>query len=112
MSIVFGSPEAAAVLARDRAVAHRQKEQAEEVDYDRLIPEERAALPAYVVTCPTWGGTRGACTADRAHAKETAKFIAEQIRYGLVVNRVTVADVRNAAWCSCDGPVETVRVKR
>lgn len=112
MSIVFGSPEAKAIVERDRTVARRQKEQADEIDYDRLTPEEKAALPAYLVTCPKCGGTMGACTADRAHVKETAKFIAEQIRYGLVVNRVTVADVRKAAWCSCDGPVETVRVKR
>lgn len=128
MSIVFGSPEAMAIVERDRTIERSQKwqadvidpsvayvwikEQAEEIDYDRLTPEEHAALPAYLVTCPTCGGTMGACTADRAYAKETAKFIAEQIRYGQVINRVTVADVRKAAWCSCDGPVETVRVKR
>ena len=103
MSIVFGSPEAQAVLKRDRAVAGEAK--VAQVNYDYMPPEKRDALPAYLVTCPTCGGMMGACTADIAHAKETATFIAGQILYGLVVNRVTVADVRNAAWCSCEKAV-------
>lgn len=94
MTIVFGSPEAKAVLSRDRKPARKRK--VAPVDYDRLEREQRAALPSYLVTCQVCGGMTGACTADPAHAATTAKFIAEQIRYGYAVNLVTVADVRKA----------------
>ena len=98
-AIVFGSPEAKAIVDRDRAPAKKKK--VELIDYGRLTPEQRNALPSYLVTCQVCGGMTGACTDDPADTKTTAKFIAEQVRFGYTVNRVTVADVRKAEWCTC-----------
>ena len=98
MSIVFGSAEAQAVLKRDRTAGAKK---VEPINYDLLTPEQRNALPSYLVTCQVCGGMTGACTDDPADTKTTAKFIAEQISHGYSVNRVTVADVRKATWCTC-----------
>lgn len=103
MSIVFGSPEAKAIVERDRAPAKAKKVEA--INYDRLTPEQRSALPSYLVTCRVCGGMTGACTDDPKDTKTTAKFIAEQVRYGYAVNLVTVADVRKALWCTCEKAV-------
>ena len=100
MSIVFGSPEAQEVLKRDRKPAKAKK--AELINYSQLTREQRSALPSYLVTCQVCGGMTGACTDDPADTKTTAKFIAEQVRFGYAVSRVTVADVRKAPWCTCD----------
>jgi hypothetical protein len=57
---------------------------------------------AYAGTCPTCGNMTAACVDTDDHKRGTAKFIAQMVRDGLTVERVTCEHVRQTmTMCSC-----------
>jgi len=68
----------------------------------QLTEEEEERTPAYLVTCPKCSGMIGAHVDNGEHRAETAAFAAQHILLGYPVERSTVADVRKAAWCTCE----------
>lgn len=66
-----------------------------------MTDEERERTPSYMSCCPICKGMVGAIVDDGKHPNDVAKFVSDEIRHGLIVERVTVAAVRIATWCDC-----------
>lgn len=64
--------------------------------------DERAKAPAYAGNCPKCSKMVAAAVDIPEHKKDTAKEVASWIRDGLLVSRMTVAEVRASDWgCEC-----------
>ncbi len=61
-------------------------------------------VPAYIARCPKCNGIVMAAVDDGNDRQALAKDIAQAIRDGYTVERVTVGWVRSHAneWCTCD----------
>lgn len=59
---------------------------------------------AYVGRRPTCGHVVFATVIDPQHALATAKSVADAIRDGLAIERMSVEAVRVADWCPLDCP--------
>jgi len=68
-------------------------------DSSRPYSQSRDATPCYVARC-LCGCKRlvFASVDDGVHPKETAKTVAQMIRKGYVIERMTVSEVRAAQW--------------
>lgn len=60
---------------------------------------------SYIACCPKCKAIVMACVDDPKHAKDTAKAVAESIRDGDIIERVTCEYVRaNWSACKCNEP--------
>lgn len=65
-------------------------------------------LPAYVGNCKTCNGFVAATVDDGTDPKGVAKFVADLVKRGYVIERKTVGYVRtNKSWCECNRAAST-----
>ena len=67
---------------------------------------------AYVGHCQKCDALLAAAVDEPKYARDNAKFVAQMIRDGLRVDRVSVAAVRAGAWCKCPRAKTTRRRTR
>lgn len=70
-----------------------------------MTDEEREATPAYISRCRKCNRVTGATVDDNSHLEDIAKFVADEIRAGGIIERTTVGDARSLfgtyAVCTC-----------
>jgi hypothetical protein len=57
--------------------------------------------PVYLSFCRQCGGATGACCDEIERSNDVARWVAECIRGGLIIERGNNVDVKLASWCEC-----------